>query len=67
VAGYMVMGNVDTQHINSFGYCQTHLDGMVNEFNRGCLSLLYFENNTREHEHADEVLVKRGYCDAYFL
>ena len=65
--GYMAMGNKNTRHINSFGYCRDHMEEMINTFRRGELSITYFGKGTEQSEHADEALVKwRGHI-AYFL
>lgn len=66
-AGYMVMGNKETLHINSFGYCGDHMEDMILSFRMGELSVKYFGNKAEEHEHADEALVKWMGRIAYFL
>lgn len=65
---YMVMGNRDTQHINSFGYCMEHLSKMVLEFHRRTLCLKFFKGNDERTETVNEALVTmRESKYAYFL
>ena len=65
--GYMAMGNKDTQHINSFGYCRDHMDDMIERFRQGELSITYFGKGTEQKEPANEALVKWSGRIAYFL
>ena len=66
-AAVMVIGNMHTQHINSFGYCSEHLDEMITAFRRHELIVQFFDRNSEHREPADEALVKWNGTHAYYL
>lgn len=67
-AMYMVMGNEETQHINSYGYCMEHAENIIRAFNKSELMLTHFTDRQKKTEHVDAALVKWiGGGNAYFL
>jgi hypothetical protein len=61
----MVIGNRNTQHVTSYGYCAEHAHFIINEFNKGCIFLARRVGELSES--ADDAMVKWSGGIAYFL
>jgi hypothetical protein len=61
----MAIGNLESQHVTSYGYCAMHGHFIITEFHNGQLILARGDGDPTQH--ADAAYVKWGDGHAYFV